>query len=140
MKRFLAIFNARNREFLRDRSTLGWNIILPVVLVIGLGFIFSDTNKPMFKVAVVHDAPALQAETDPFLDTRYVQFIAVDDRDLRILPTPLSSIRRSVGVTIPKDRAPSPAAAELLAHLREQGARLAELEREYAQEEPRPLA
>ena len=32
MKKFLAIFNARNREFLRDRSTLGWNIILPVVL------------------------------------------------------------------------------------------------------------
>lgn len=67
-------------------------------------------------------------------------FIAVDDRDLRILPTPLSSIRRSVGVTMPKDRAPSPAAAALLAHLREQGARLAELEREYAQSEPRASA
>ena len=34
-------------------------------------------------------------------------FIAVDDRELRILPTPLSSIRRSVRVTVPKDRAPS---------------------------------
>lgn len=64
-------------------------------------------------------------------------FIAVDDRELRILPTPLSSIRRSVGVTVPKDRAPSPAASALLAHLREEGARLAELEREYAQTEPR---
>jgi len=59
-------------------------------------------------------------------------FIAVDDRELRILPTPLSSIRRSVGVTVPKDRAPSAAAAALLVHLREEGARLAELEREYA--------
>lgn len=81
MKKFLAIFRARNREFLRDRSTLGWNIILPVVLVIGLGFIFSDTNKPMFKVAVLHDAAALEQEADPFLATRYVQFIAVTDRD-----------------------------------------------------------
>lgn len=62
-------------------------------------------------------------------------FIAVDDRELGILPTPLSSIRRAVGVTLPKDRAPSPAAAALLGHLREEGARLAELEREIAQAE-----
>lgn len=66
-------------------------------------------------------------------------FIAVDDRELRILPTPLSSIRRSVGVTLPKDRAPSAAAAALLVHLREEGERLAALEREYAQSEPRSL-
>ncbi|MGX5696710.1 LysR substrate-binding domain-containing protein [Agromyces soli] len=59
-------------------------------------------------------------------------FIAVDDKELRILPTPLSSIRRSVGVTMPKDRAPSAAAAALLGHLRAEGARLAEFEREYA--------
>lgn len=64
-------------------------------------------------------------------------FIAVDDAALRILPTPLSSIRRSVGVTLPKDRAPSAAAAVLLTHLRQEGARLAELEREYARSEPR---
>ena len=67
-------------------------------------------------------------------------FIAVDDRELRILPTPLSSIRRSVGVTLPKDRAPSAAAAALLVHLREEGERLAALEREYAQSEPRSLS
>jgi len=66
-------------------------------------------------------------------------FIAVDDRELRILPTPLSSIRRSVGVTLPKDRAPSPAATALLTHLREEGARLAALESEYTEGEPRPL-
>ena len=59
-------------------------------------------------------------------------FIAVDDRELRILPTPLSSIRRSVGVTMLKERVPSAAAGVLLAHLREEGARLAALEREYA--------
>ncbi|MFE6996488.1 LysR substrate-binding domain-containing protein [Microbacterium sp. NPDC057659] len=60
-------------------------------------------------------------------------FIATDDRELSLLPTPLSSIRRAVGVTMPKDRAPSSAAAALLAHLREEGARIAELEREYSQ-------
>lgn len=65
-------------------------------------------------------------------------FIAVDDRELRILPTALSSIRRSVGVTLPKDRAPSPAAAALLGHLREEGAKLAELEEAFARGEAGP--
>lgn len=81
MKRILAIFNARNREFIRDRSTLGWNIILPVVLVFGLGFIFSDSDKAMFKVAVLHDAESIEAIEEPFLDMRYVQFFEVADRD-----------------------------------------------------------
>ncbi|HEX6929212.1 MAG TPA: ABC transporter permease, partial [Gammaproteobacteria bacterium] len=54
---------------------------LPVVLVIGLGFIFSDTDKAMFKVAVLRDAATLAQESDPFLDTRYVQFFEVADRD-----------------------------------------------------------
>ncbi|WP_127792263.1 LysR substrate-binding domain-containing protein [Agromyces sp. LHK192] len=66
-------------------------------------------------------------------------FIAVDDRDLRILATPLSSIRRAVGVTMPKDRTPSAAAAALLGHLREEGARLAEFEREFTAREPRTI-
>ncbi|GAA1060633.1 LysR substrate-binding domain-containing protein [Agromyces bracchium] len=65
-------------------------------------------------------------------------FIAVDDRGVKLLPTPLSSIRRSVGVTLPKDRTPSPAAAALLVHLREEGARLAALEREYATADAAP--
>lgn len=75
MKKFLAIFRARNREFLRDRSTVGWNIILPIVLVFGLGFIFSDTHRPMFKVGVI----AANEASDPFLQTEYVQFIPVED-------------------------------------------------------------
>lgn len=62
-------------------------------------------------------------------------FIAADDRQLRLLPTPLSSIRRHVGVTMAKDRAPSPAAASLLTHLREEGRRLAEVEAEYLRAE-----
>lgn len=79
MKRFLAIFHARNREFIRDRSTLGWNIILPIVLVIGLGFVFSNDNKPMFKVGVIA-GQELAAINDSFLATRYIQFIPMTDR------------------------------------------------------------
>ena len=31
-RRLLAVLHARNLEFLRDRATLGWNVLLPVVL------------------------------------------------------------------------------------------------------------
>ena len=38
--RIYAIFRARNREFLRDRASLSWNLLLPVGLVFGLSFAF----------------------------------------------------------------------------------------------------
>jgi Transcriptional regulator len=53
-------------------------------------------------------------------------FIATQDDRLALLSTPLSSIRRSVGVTLLKDRAPSAAASALLFHLREESRRLGE--------------
>ena len=34
-KRLLAVFIARNKEFLRDRSALAWNILFPVLIVGG---------------------------------------------------------------------------------------------------------
>ena len=40
LKRIYAIFRARNLEFVRDRGTLAWNFILPVMLVFILSFIF----------------------------------------------------------------------------------------------------
>lgn len=81
IKRILAVMSARNLEFLRDRSTLGWNIFLPVLLVLGLGFIFSGDGRPMYKVGVLQDATEIHSETHPFLETRYVQFFSVNDQE-----------------------------------------------------------
>ena len=70
MKRIWAAFYARTLEFLRDRSSLGWNLILPVALVFGLAFVFSGAGQPLFKVAVVAEQPA----NHPFLQTQHVNF------------------------------------------------------------------
>jgi len=51
-KRFYAILKARNTEFVRDRTALGWNIILPVLLVAGFAFLFSNNSNEKYKVAV----------------------------------------------------------------------------------------
>ena len=40
LRRIYAIFRGRNREFVRDRSSLAWNLLLPVALVFGLSFAF----------------------------------------------------------------------------------------------------
>lgn len=75
LKRFLAVLHARNLEFVRDRSSLGWNIALPVLLVVGLGVIFSDTDRDMFKISVIQSELPVTAATLPFLETRYLDFI-----------------------------------------------------------------
>ncbi len=79
MKKFLAILHARNMEFIRDKSSLGWNILFPLLLVLAFAFVFSGPPKPMFKVGVLGER-ALQSSGNDFFSTKYIQFIPVDDR------------------------------------------------------------
>ena len=76
LTRIGAVIVARNREFYRDKAGLGWNIFMPVAMVLGFAFIFSNASEDMYKVGVLGDPAAAQS---PFLDTRYVQFIGQDD-------------------------------------------------------------
>jgi ABC-type multidrug transport system permease subunit len=80
LKRILAVFHARNLEFMRDRASLGWNIILPVALVFGLGFIFADGDRSQFTVGVLTDADAIDMQSHPFLETRFLRFVPQADR------------------------------------------------------------
>jgi ABC-2 type transport system permease protein len=74
MRRMLAVLHARNLEFLRDRATLAWNLLLPVALVIGLAIIFGGPERPLFKVGVLHSAERIDPAAHPFLRTHYVGF------------------------------------------------------------------
>lgn len=78
MHRILAVLYARNLEFIRDRSSLGWNIFMPLVLVFGLAIIFSGEDTSQFKVAVLRDAQGAP-QAHPFFDTRFIEFIPVTD-------------------------------------------------------------
>ncbi len=84
IKRILAMLHARNLEFMRDRSSLAWNIILPVLLVFGLAFTFSGENKDQYKVAVMAEGLLANAEPDeslhPLLKTDYITFYGVEDQ------------------------------------------------------------
>ncbi|MBV8784116.1 MAG: ABC transporter permease, partial [Gammaproteobacteria bacterium] len=60
-------------EFLRDRSTLLFTLLLPVMLVIGMGFVFGGPQRPLFKVGVL--AAQLDTSVSAFLRERYIEFI-----------------------------------------------------------------
>ena len=49
VQRFLAILTTRNKEFLRDRSSVGWNIVMPVLIVAGFALIFSGQFADQYK-------------------------------------------------------------------------------------------
>lgn len=78
LQRMFAVLQARNFEFLRDRGTLVFNVLLPLALVIAFAVIFGGPQRPLFKIGVVTAAAApLAATTHPFLGTRYVDFYRV---------------------------------------------------------------
>ena len=74
-RRVLAVLVARNREFYRDRAGLGWNILMPVLMVLGFAFIFSGDPPDQFKIAVVTADGALPAQPSGLLALRHVQFL-----------------------------------------------------------------
>ena len=78
LTRFLAILNARNTEFWRDRAALAWNIAFPVLIVLGFAFAFSDDRLDLYKVGVIGVASTELPGSD-FLDTDYIQFIPIDE-------------------------------------------------------------
>lgn len=81
--RIYAIFQARNREFLRDRSTLAWNLMLPVMLMFGLSFAFGN-DRDAYTVGVLQAGDKIQTADHAFLETRYIQFVPYKDLDLAL--------------------------------------------------------
>jgi ABC-2 type transport system permease protein len=79
MRRLLTVLHARNLEFLRDRSTLVFTLLLPILLVIGMGFVFGGPERPLFKVGVL--APSIDRAAHPFLRERYVEFLPLPQQE-----------------------------------------------------------
>ncbi len=88
IRRFLAVTKARNIEFMRDKSALGWNLFMPVLLVAGFAFIFSDQGSTQYKVAVVQKSNSDSTEfrsKHPFFKTKYIHFYAVENLALELV-------------------------------------------------------
>jgi len=81
IKRFFAVFKARNIEFFRDKSSLGWNLFFPVLLLVGFSFIFSGEGRSAYKVGWVEETKDIQGKIrqNSFKDTRFIDFIDYKD-------------------------------------------------------------
>lgn len=77
MRRLLAVWHARNLEFLRDRGSLVFTLLLPVALIVGMSFVFGGPERAVFKVGVVTDD--LASVDHPFMLERFVDFVPVED-------------------------------------------------------------
>lgn len=77
-KRFFAVVKARNLEFVRDRSSLSWNIIFPVLMLAGLSFVFSGDGRAVYKVGVIN----LPTVDSTFVETRYIDFVDYKNTEL----------------------------------------------------------
>ena len=91
LRRIGILFRARNKEFLRDRSALSWNILFPLFVIFGFSLLFSEDRQVLYTVGVVQSAPqsgyhlpshALHPRADEqyrnFKKTRFVEFIHLD--------------------------------------------------------------
>ena len=70
-KRFYAVVKARNLEFFRDRSSLGWNLLFPILMLVGLSFIFSGDGRALYKIGVINVA----SNQSTFLETQHIDFV-----------------------------------------------------------------
>ena len=79
LRRIYAIFSARNREFMRDRGTLAWNFVMPVILVAGLALAFGGEGRDQYTIGVLQDAADIDNSHHPFLESRFIEFVVVND-------------------------------------------------------------
>ena len=77
MSRFGAILHARNMEFLRDRGTLIWNILFPVLLVFGFAFAFRGGDGTIFSIGYLGEA----SDGLAFFELENIEFIPYDDAE-----------------------------------------------------------
>ncbi|NVZ08066.1 ABC transporter permease [Allochromatium humboldtianum] len=80
--RIRAILVARNREFYRDRSGLGWNLLMPMLMVLAFAFIFQDEQSDLLKIGVLTPSGTLNGVESPMLDLEHVTFVPVPVADL----------------------------------------------------------
>ncbi|HOF12921.1 MAG TPA: ABC transporter permease [Spirochaetota bacterium] len=88
--RIWTIFVARTKEFYRDRSALGWNVIFPLLIIVGFSVVFRSDSSPILKVGIVAlaEKPAENGisniQFNEFLKIKYINFIQFNSKEKAI--------------------------------------------------------
>ncbi|MGE6106597.1 ABC transporter permease [Aeromonas sobria] len=74
LRRIGALFHARNLEFVRDRAALAWNLLVPLLLVLGFSLIFSGNQRPLLQLGVVGPLPPAYQALEAIPQLRLVEY------------------------------------------------------------------
>jgi len=74
-QRFVSVLKARDREFVRDRSALAWNVMFPLLIILGFAYAFTGDKLDQYKVGVINQNADVLLD---FYTTEYIQFIEID--------------------------------------------------------------
>ncbi|WP_068545987.1 ABC transporter permease [Thalassotalea crassostreae] len=88
LSRFYAVAKARNIEFFRDKSSLAWNILFPVLLLVIFSFVFSGDGRAVYKIGVLD----LENSKHSFLQTKYIDHVNYVDIDKALIKLNLHEI------------------------------------------------
>ncbi len=83
-RRFYAVLRARNLEFLRDRTSVYWNVFLPITIVIGFAFFFNMDKDDLFTVGVYGNSEASPV-MERLSETRHIRFLEIRSLDDAII-------------------------------------------------------
>jgi ABC-type multidrug transport system permease subunit len=81
--RIMAVVAARNREFFRDKAGLGWNLLMPLLILVGFAFIFQAPPTTQYRVGTIGDAAA-GTPAAAFLETDHIEFLPQGDPEAAI--------------------------------------------------------
>lgn len=64
LKRCWSVFIARNKEYFRDRVTLGWNFLFPLFIIIGFSVLFQRGGQEQYKIGVIPREAGISEKAD----------------------------------------------------------------------------
>lgn len=85
LHRIWAMFKARTLEFSRDKSSLGWSMLFPFLIIAGFSLMFTEESKSMYKAGIILSESGESIENSKqysaFRELKYLEFINFPDRD-----------------------------------------------------------
>lgn len=75
MRRLLALFIARNKEYYRDKSSLVWSFVMPPLIIGVVALAFGAGGQKLFKVGLI------DAESTTLFDPSLVQIVSLTNRE-----------------------------------------------------------
>lgn len=78
MRTLFQLFIARNKEFYRDKGSLSWAFILPILIIVGCAFAFSGEQDA---VLTLGHYPDTQTAVPQSLQGSYSKWVSYDDLD-----------------------------------------------------------